>query len=63
MTPTQIFHDIPEMIDLKWKERVTVFSPDQVTEFEKLALKLVDMDSGQRISDLARLGSEGRGNE
>jgi len=37
------------MIDLKWKERVTVFSPGPVTEFEKLASKLVDMDSGERI--------------
>ena len=49
VTPSQIFHDIPEMIDLKWKERVAVFSPEQVTEFEKLALKLVDMDSEPRI--------------
>lgn len=53
VTPAQIFHDIPEMIDLKWKERVTVFSPEQVTEFETLASKLVDMNSGERISDLA----------
>jgi|SRR5271166_6285019 len=49
VTPAQIFYDIPEMIDLKWKERVTVFSPGPVTEFEKLASKLVDMDSGERI--------------
>jgi MinD-like ATPase involved in chromosome partitioning or flagellar assembly len=45
-SPPRIFHDIPEMVWLKWKEAVTVFS-DRVTEYEKLAQKLVEQEAAQ----------------
>jgi len=46
-TPPHIFHDIPEIVWLKWKETITVFSPDQVSEYEKLAQKLIEQEAGQ----------------
>jgi MinD-like ATPase involved in chromosome partitioning or flagellar assembly len=46
--PKTIFHDIPEMISLKWKETVTVFSVGNTTEYESLAAKLVGELAGYR---------------
>lgn len=39
--PPKIFHDIPEMIALKWRETVVVFS-EQSTEYEVLAQKILN---------------------
>jgi hypothetical protein len=41
VSPAVIFHDIPELVWLKWKETVTVFS-EEVTEYEKLARKIIE---------------------
>jgi hypothetical protein len=44
VSPPKIFHDIPEIVWLKWREEVTVFS-GEVTEYEKLAASLIAEDS------------------
>jgi MinD-like ATPase involved in chromosome partitioning or flagellar assembly len=39
--PTTIFHEIPEMLELKWRETITVFGDDD-SPYEVLARKLVE---------------------
>lgn len=39
--PTTIFHEIPEMIELKWRETITVFR-DDASPYEALARKLLE---------------------
>jgi MinD-like ATPase involved in chromosome partitioning or flagellar assembly len=43
-SPPRIFHAIPEIMWLKWREAVTVFS-DLASEYENLARKLLDQDA------------------
>jgi MinD-like ATPase involved in chromosome partitioning or flagellar assembly len=40
-TPDTVFHEIPEMIELKWKEAITVFGEDD-SPYEVLARRLVE---------------------
>jgi hypothetical protein len=35
-TPATIFHEIPEMLELKWRETITVFANDD-SPYERLA--------------------------
>jgi MinD-like ATPase involved in chromosome partitioning or flagellar assembly len=41
VTPTTIFHEIPEMLELKWRERITVFGRDD-SPYEDLARRLIE---------------------
>jgi len=38
--PAEVFHEIPEMTELKWRENIRVFAPD-VSPYETLAQKLI----------------------
>ena len=40
VSPTTIFHDIPENLELKWRETITVFGSDD-SPYEELARKLI----------------------
>jgi MinD-like ATPase involved in chromosome partitioning or flagellar assembly len=40
VTPTTIFHEIPEMLELKWRETITVFANDD-SPYEVLASKFL----------------------
>ncbi|HEU4710289.1 MAG TPA: AAA family ATPase [Pyrinomonadaceae bacterium] len=40
-TPATIFHEIPEMLELKWRETITVFANDD-TPYERLAQMILD---------------------
>jgi MinD-like ATPase involved in chromosome partitioning or flagellar assembly len=59
VTPPSIFHDIPELVWLKWKETVTVFS-EEVTEYEKLARKIVEREPAATTSTKANKFQPGR---
>jgi hypothetical protein len=39
-TPSSVFHEIPELLRLKWRETIIVFG-DEVTPYETLAVKLI----------------------
>jgi MinD-like ATPase involved in chromosome partitioning or flagellar assembly len=41
VTPTTIYHEIPEMLELKWRETITVFG-DNDSPYEVLARKLLE---------------------
>ena len=43
VTPATVFHEIPEMLELKWRETVIVFG-EKVSPYEALARKLLDAD-------------------
>jgi hypothetical protein len=38
--PADVFHEIPELPELKWRETIRVFAPDE-TPYETLAGKLL----------------------
>jgi MinD-like ATPase involved in chromosome partitioning or flagellar assembly len=44
VSPTTIFHEIPEMLELKWRETITVFGDDD-SPYEALARKLLESDT------------------
>jgi len=44
IVPAEIFHEIPELIELKWRETIRVFAPDESvreSSYESLARKLL----------------------
>jgi len=49
-SPPHIFHDIPEVPWLKWKETVTVFARDEETRYGELARKLLADDAAQQAN-------------
>ncbi|MGB8507483.1 MAG: AAA family ATPase [Pyrinomonadaceae bacterium] len=44
VTPTTVFYEIPEILELKWRERITVFGKF-VSPYEELARQLIELSA------------------